>query len=580
MILKNARFLIYLSVIALISVIIFAGCAKRAKDVAKVGELTITAEEFKTEFIRRYHTEVNAQKQSFKDRMDVLETLINRKLMLADAYNKGLDKKGEVVEARNQAQEQTAIHKFLYKKEVLDKIITEAAVNQYYKKLGEEVHARHILIKVNPSDSTQMEEAKVRIDSIHQLLMAGANFDTLAVELSEDPTNAKSGGDLGYFKWGKMDDAFQEAVFAMKKGDISEPVLSKFGYHIIELIDRREVERKPFDEEEPRIREALYRKNVSEIQQLAADYIVQLKEDMGLEYYEDSLNVVFEKISQPSIPQNISLFSDFTEEERKMVVASWEGGDVTVQDLDERIKGTGAGIFTEMAVLEKVIDDILMPLMLTERAKERGAYDEPEAVKAGKEAMERMMLDEIRKLEIEDKINFDDQTLMTYYENNPDKYRTKPQVTIREILVNDEDLAEELLKKGKAGENFEKLARKHTVRAAGKKTGGLVGPFEKQRYGRVGREAHKLEVGDFCKRPVRMGRDKYSIFRVEDKTPPQQKPFDECRDQARRDYKQEGKKEYEERWLEQLKAEIPLEIYEKNLRKVMPFEKVEAPAPD
>ena len=578
--LKSSRFLFYLSILALITVIIFAGCAKRAKDVAKVGELSITAEEFKSEFIRRYNTETNAQKQSFKDRMDVLETLINRKLMLADAYNKGLDKKEEIVEAGGQAQEQMAIHKFLYKKEVLDKVITERMIDDYYDKLGEEIHARHILIKVNPNDSTQMTEAKAKIDSIHQLLMSGADFDTLACELSEDPTNAKNGGDLGYFKWGQMDDAFQEAVFAMKKGEISEPVLSAFGYHIIELVDRRKVEMKPFEAEEPRIWEALYRKNMAEIQQLAADYVVQLKDDMGLVYYEDSLNVVFEKISQPSTPQNISLFSDFTEEERKMVVASWEGGDVTVQDLDERIQGGRAGVFTEAAALEKTIDDILMPSMLTERAKERGVYDEPEAVKAGKDAMEKMMIDEVRRLEIEDKINFDDQTLMNYYENNPDKFRTKPQVTICEIIVNDNDLAKELLEKGKAGENFKKLVRKHTVNAAGKKTDGLVGPFEKERYGRVGREAHKLEVGDFCKQPVRMGRDKYSIFRVEDKIPAQQKPFEDCRDQVKRDYKQEAKKEYEEKWLEKLREEITVEISEKNLRSVMPFEKVEAPAPD
>jgi hypothetical protein len=79
-----------------------------------------------------------------------------------------------------------------------------------------------------------------------------------------------------------------------------------------------------------------------------------------------------------------------------------------------------------------------------------------------------------------------------------------------------------------------------------------------------------LQVGEFCQQPVRMGR-KYSIFKVEEKTPAKQKTFEECRSEVERDYRMEMKTGVNKKWLDQLRAEIPVKIYEKNLRKVLTF---------
>ena len=107
------------------------------------------------------------------------------------------------------------------------------------------VRASHILITV-PQKATkeQQEAAKVRIDSIYNALKAGADFAELAKKVSQCPSSAR-GGDLNWFSRGRMVKEFEDPAFALQKGEMSKPVLSPFGWHIILLTDRKELE--PFE---------------------------------------------------------------------------------------------------------------------------------------------------------------------------------------------------------------------------------------------------------------------------------------------------------------------------------------------
>jgi hypothetical protein len=84
-----------------------------------------------------------------------------------------------------------------------------------------------------------------------------------------------------------------------------------------------------------------------------------------------------------------------------------------------------------------------------------------------------------------------------------------------------------------------------------------------------------MEVGEFCKNPIRMGKN-YSVFLVEEKFPAVQKPFEESRQKVERDYSIEIKNNLRKDWMETLKKEIKVKIYEKNLRKALPFTTEEA----
>ncbi len=568
-----------MSLSVFIAALFLAGCARKDRPVAKVGDVVITADEFREGFVAKYLTQENAEKQSFKERKEFLEQLVERKLMVAAAYNMGLDKKEEATEAGDKSQEITAVNELLYQREIIDKVINEEMMQEYYSNLGEEIHARHILIGTDPADSTSDSTAMVKCDSIYNVLQEGGNFEEMARLFSEDRSNSGKGGDLGFFKWGRMVQEFQEAAFALKPGEISPPVKTQFGFHLIELVDRRpDTTLKSYDEEIPRITADLKLQKSAQLRELADNYLTELKEGYGLEYFDDSLTVVFGKIGDPATPTNNSLFADFTEEERKMVVAKWDSGEVTVADLDEKI-GAGSrarSMLKEAADFHDVIDGILLPKLLAKRARAIGLYDDPKALKSRKTAMENIMQREIERLEVDDKLNFDDESLRAFYEKNKHKYMTDPQVSIREIYISDKKKAEELLMMGKQGKDWKFLCEKYTERQEAQDKGGLLGPFDRYRYGQVGREAHKLQEGQFNKAPLRVG-NKYSIFRVEEKISARQKAFDEARAEIDRDYRRDARKEVRQSWLASLRDDIPVKIDEKALRAVIPFEKVEAP---
>ena len=129
-----------------------------------------------------------------------------------------------------------------------------------------EVKAQHILIK-NQSSDKQVEKsidgsALVKIQDIATKAET-EDFSNLASEFSEDPGSKNDGGHLGYMKKGQMVPEFEEAAFNLEVGQISEPVKTSFGYHLIKVLDRREPETKPFDE----VKLELAKKTISEERQ-------------------------------------------------------------------------------------------------------------------------------------------------------------------------------------------------------------------------------------------------------------------------------------------------------------------------
>ncbi|MFJ2331175.1 SurA N-terminal domain-containing protein [Pseudomonas helleri] len=100
--------------------------------------------------------------------------------------------------------------------------------------LAEQRRAAHILIEVN--DKVSDAQAKAKIEDIQQRLAKGESFETLAKEFSQDPGSAANGGDLGFAGPGVYDPTFETAVYALKKDQVSEPVRTSFGYHLIKLL--------------------------------------------------------------------------------------------------------------------------------------------------------------------------------------------------------------------------------------------------------------------------------------------------------------------------------------------------------
>ena len=119
-------------------------------------------------------------------------------------------------------------------------------VDQAKYKVPEQISASHILFSTK---SRKPEEALVLAQDARAKLAAGADFNALAKQISDDPSAARNRGHLDWFSAQGMDPAFSKAAFALpKEGAISEPVLSSFGYHLIRLEGRRPPRTRSFDE--------------------------------------------------------------------------------------------------------------------------------------------------------------------------------------------------------------------------------------------------------------------------------------------------------------------------------------------
>ena len=135
------------------------------------------------------------------------------------------------------------------------KTVTDEAALAYYNEVkdkmvedgAEEVRARHILVKTE-------DEAKAIVEE----LKGGKDFEELAKEKSTGPSGP-NGGDLGYFGKGSMVPAFEEAAFALEVGAVSEPVETRFGWHVIKLEDKRTQQPPAFEEVKDQVKEVLQR---------------------------------------------------------------------------------------------------------------------------------------------------------------------------------------------------------------------------------------------------------------------------------------------------------------------------------
>ena len=156
--------------------------------------------------------------------------------------------------------------------------LTDEAMHKVYdeavKQMGEvqEVHARHILIRAAPGDEKASKAAEDKIKAIIVRLKKGEDFAKVAAEVTEDPSGKANGGDLGYFSKEQMVPEFSEVAFKLEKGQISEPVKTQFGWHVLKVEDKRVKPMPKFEEVKAQIENYVTRKAQAElVQKLRAE---------------------------------------------------------------------------------------------------------------------------------------------------------------------------------------------------------------------------------------------------------------------------------------------------------------------
>lgn len=226
-----------------------------SKVVAKVNGVEITEKD-----IDLARAEVGDQLANIpaKDRRrDLLLYLIENQL-LADAAKKEKLDQGPKSEELMKYYQRRALHDAYFNDKIREAVTDEQLKKIYDTEVAKvkpqtEFNARHILVKTE-------EDAHDIVERLNR----GSDFAELAKEKSTGPSGAQ-GGDLGYFAKGRMVPEFEEAVAKLKKGDVSEPVKTQFGWHVIKLEDIRESKPPAFDDVKDGLKSGLVRQKAIEV---------------------------------------------------------------------------------------------------------------------------------------------------------------------------------------------------------------------------------------------------------------------------------------------------------------------------
>lgn len=205
----------------------------------KSKEVLFTIDEkpyYTDEFERVYKKNLDLVKdESQKDLNQYLELFIGYKLKVAKANKLGLQNNDKFINELKGYRTQ------LSKNYTSDSKVTTALVNEGYDRMQKEIKASHILLMVdeNASPEDTLKAYNKCID-IRQRAINGEDFGKLAKDFSEDPSAKENSGDLGYFTSFRMVYAFETAAYKTPKGKISLPVRTRFGYHLIKVVDERQ----------------------------------------------------------------------------------------------------------------------------------------------------------------------------------------------------------------------------------------------------------------------------------------------------------------------------------------------------
>lgn len=207
--------------------------AQEVKDpvILKIAGEEIPRSEFERVFKKNNNKETD---YSHKAVSEYLQLYINYKLKVRESLELGMDTVQAFVD------ELAGYRKQLAQPYLVDKDVTENLLKEAYVRMKTDLRASHILIKCDqnafPKDTLEAYNKAVKIRGE---IMKGMDFNTAARKYSEDPSAKENAGDLGYFSSMQMVYPFETAAYSTKNGEVSQPVRTRFGYHLIKVNDSR-----------------------------------------------------------------------------------------------------------------------------------------------------------------------------------------------------------------------------------------------------------------------------------------------------------------------------------------------------
>lgn len=301
----NLKSIVYFSLFGFAG--IHAWSQKATDEIVKINNTSYTVGEFERVYTKNLDLIKDEQQKKIDNYLDLF---VLYKLKVAKAYELGLDKKSTYVSEYNMHRKQLA-EQYLTNEETLNKLAKEAYERSLY-----DIRASHIIFLVNESSTPQDTlKAYNKALEVRKEILNGKDFVQAAKEYSQDPSAIENKGDLGYFSVLRMVYPFETGAYNTAIGEVSLPIRSQFGYHLIKVFDKRK------------------RQGTKEI----AHIIIENKDASQVEENKKKIDEVYNLLQKgQNFEELVAKYSDDTSSNQKGgVISFYEPGNLSIDGIDE-----------------------------------------------------------------------------------------------------------------------------------------------------------------------------------------------------------------------------------------------------
>ena len=504
-----------------------------------------------SEFQKRYQSFLlsTGVKDNLSARYSVLNNMINEIVLKDYDDNDNLFRDPEY-EKELKWDEKEAVLNYLKDREIYAKIrVTDKELRQAYFRAHVAIAARHLFAKTK-------EEA----DNLYALLKAGASFKELAKQVFSDPTLRENGGYLGYFRWGDMDPAFENAAYSLKVGEISKPVKTAYGYSIIKVEDKKEIPFMTEDDFQKRKKNLERSLKIAKKYPYEKAYIAKLFDEKELKFNDDILPLVLRMLHEPLATEVES------DKVQSKICATYKYHKYSVAEIYSmlsEIPRFHLSKITDVRKLKTAIKGIIIQNLLYRIALDKG-YDKLPAVRNAAEGLKMITFLKYKMDDIVSVKTFPDSAVRSYYKKNLSEFTEPRKLNVKEIILSRKSLADSVLGMLKKGASFATLAKKYSERRWSAENGGEIGLSPIYEFGSLKDTLWKSPLGKIVG-PIKI-QDYYGIFKVIEKQEAHPIPFETIRPQVLARMKADLKTKIVNDYLSLKKQKLKIEINYKKIR--------------
>ena len=487
----------------------------------------------------------------------LLESMIDKKLMILEAKRGGIDKEYWFDPKIQKFHDLRVLKAYLVTNVNHRVVITEEELKEHFEATNRHRALRFAGILVKTLDE---------MDEILEELEDGADFAQLARERSKFEETAAQGGDIGrYLPKEATSDGLRDGIFHLQIGELSEPM--KFPYRgewhwvVIKILDEAPV---PFWDVEQLVSGEVYERKVAERRRVLTDSLVTAYDpQLNLEFIGQMVRSIAHALYD-TIPSGIPVGID-----PEAAICTYDGGVMHLRDLQNlSTKGKRPTDFADSSAFVEYLSAEEIPFrLILEEARKAGLYERSDILQVVDFERQDQLISNLKKRAVDPRVTVTTEEARAFYDANPKSFLTYYSYEVVEILVAFEDLAKQIRAEIDDGADPEELASIHTIRKGVGHHGGRFKVEIKTEFRDLYRALEGHEEGAVVG-PIRLP-EGYSVFKMLYNSGRQVKPFDASEQRRARAFvKIEKMNRAYLDFIATLRERYPVEVYWQELEKL------------